>query len=81
MKGSVVPIVDFTTCGRCGVGLVSGCISIINVKCAYVLFYFKWSTYSFVRGGWSGGALIVFSAGLFSGFICRRMVWMLVWLC
>jgi len=32
VKGSVVPIVDFTTCGRCGVDLVSGCVSINNVK-------------------------------------------------
>jgi len=30
--GSVIPIVDFTTCGRCGVDLIIGCVPISNAK-------------------------------------------------
>jgi len=69
VKGSVFLIADFTTCGRCGVGLASGCVSLAmsSRRMYYVSGVLTtcegWMVFVLV------GALIMFLAGLFfSGF-------------
>ena len=80
VKGSVIPIVDFTTCGRCGVDLISGCVPLAMPS--WSMYYFMWSTYSlWGLDGLCAGSCVMFLAGLFFLGLFRSMVWMLVWLC